>query len=163
MTRILFVCLGNICRSPSAEAVFRHRAEAAGLDGDVTVDSAGTGDWHVGKRADPRAIAAARGRGVEVTSIARQVRTSDFERFDLLIAMDSSNHADLTAMPGADPGRLRMMREFAGEPGLDVPDPYYGAEDGFDEVLDILERACDGLIAEIAAGAPGPAGSSRAT
>lgn len=113
------------------------------------MDSAGTAGWHVGRRADPRAIDAARRRGVEVTGVARQVRESDFEEFDLVIAMDSSNHADLAAMPGADPARLRMMREFAGEPGLDVPDPYYGGEDGFEEVLDILERSCDGLITEI--------------
>lgn len=152
MTRVLFVCLGNICRSPSAEAVFRDRLRMNGLEDEVAVDSAGTAGWHTGKRADPRAIAAARQRGVEVTGIARQVTDSDFDEFDLVIAMDSSNHADLAAMPGADPARLRMMREFAGEPGLDVPDPYHGGEDGFEEVLDILERSCDGLIAEIRAG-----------
>lgn len=148
--RILFVCLGNICRSPSAEAVMRQRIDAAGLAGEIEVDSAGTQDWHAGKAADPRSIAAAAARGFEVTSIARQVDPDDFGKFDLVVAMDASNRADLAALPGADPGRLRMMREFAGEGQLDVPDPYYGGEEGFDEVLDILERSCDGLLAELA-------------
>lgn len=155
--RILFVCLGNICRSPSAEAVMLDRLKRAKLDDLVSVDSAGTGDWHVGKPADPRSIAAASERGVEITSIARQVRTADFEEFDLIVAMDASNHADLGELPGADRSRLRLMREFAGEPGADVPDPYYGGDDGFEEVLDILERACDGLIDEIRSGRIGRA------
>lgn len=148
--RILFVCLGNICRSPTAEAVMRSRIEAAGLAGEIGVDSAGTADWHTGRTADPRAIAAAATRGMEVTSIARQVAPSDFGSFDLVVAMDSSNHADLAALPGADSDRLRMMREF--EPGgdsPDVPDPYFGEDDGFERVLDLLERACDGLLEQI--------------
>ena len=87
-----------------------------------------------------------------MTSIARQVRSADFEEFDLIVAMDAANHADLAALPGADPGRLRMMRELGGEGRLDVPDPYYGGDDGFELVLDILERSCDGLIERIRAG-----------
>ncbi len=130
----------------------RHRVEASGLAGEIEVDSAGTAGWHTGKAADARAIAAAAARGVDVTSIARQVRPEDFAEFDLVVAMDAANHADLEGLPGADPARLRMMREFAGEAGLDVPDPYYGGDEGFDEVLDILERSCDGLIAEIRSG-----------
>lgn len=138
------------------------RLRRANLDHLVTVDSAGTGDWHIGKRADPRAIAAAGARGVEVTSIARQVSPGDFDEFDLVVAMDASNHDDLGDLPGADRSRLRLMREFAGEPGLDVPDPYYGEDDGFEEVLDILERSCDGLIAEIRSGRIGRAATDRA-
>lgn len=130
----------------------RHRIELAGLAGSITVDSAGTADWHTGKPADPRAIAAAADRGIEMTGVARQVRAGDFEEFDLIVAMDGSNHVDLAALPGADPSRLRVMREFAGEGRLDVPDPYYGEDDGFEEVLDILERSCEGLLAEIRAG-----------
>lgn len=137
------------------------RLKAAGLEDVVEVDSAGTSDWHIGKKADPRTIDAAAARGVEVTSRARQVISRDFEDFDLVVAMDTSNHADLEDLPGADPSRLRMMREFAGEPGIDVPDPYFGEEDGFEEVLDILERSCDGLIEEIRAGRIGQASPGR--
>lgn len=145
-TRVLFVCLGNICRSPSAEAVMRHRLRTAGLEGAVEVDSAGTGDWHVGKAADPRAIEAARARGIEMTGVARQVSSGDFTAFDLVIAMDVANRDNLLARPEADPERVRLMREFEGLPGAEVPDPYFGEEDGFEQVLDILERSCDGLI-----------------
>ncbi|MCB0869531.1 MAG: low molecular weight phosphotyrosine protein phosphatase [Solirubrobacterales bacterium] len=137
--RILFVCLGNICRSPSAEAVMRGLIEREGLEG-FEIDSAGTGDWHVGSPADPRAIAAATERGVAIGGTARQVEPADFGYFDLILAMDRSNHANLLAMEGADPEKVRLFREMAGEGDLDVPDPYYGGEDGFDEVLDILER-----------------------
>ena len=146
--RILFVCLGNICRSPSAEAVMRGQLEAEGIDG-IVIDSAGTGDWHVGKPADPRAVAAASERGVSIGGTARQVRTEDFEDFDLILAMDRSNHADLLAMEGSDPGKVRLFRELAGEGVLDVPDPYYGGDDGFNEVLDILERGCAEVLAGI--------------
>lgn len=152
MIRVLFVCLGNICRSPSAEAVFRHRLEAAGLDDRAEADSAGTAAWHTGKPADPRAVAAAEDRGVVITGVARQVDPVDFERFDLILAMDAANRTNLLALPGADPARVRLMREFGGEPDADVPDPYYGEDDGFGEVLDLLERCCDGLIAEIRSG-----------
>jgi protein-tyrosine phosphatase len=146
--RILFVCLGNICRSPSGEAVMRGLINREGLDG-FEVDSAGTGDWHVGNPADPRAIAAATGRGVTIGGRARQVGPDDFEEFDLILAMDRSNHASLLAMEGADPAKIRLFREMAGEGELDVPDPYYGGEDGFDEVLDILERGCAVVLEKI--------------
>lgn len=137
--RILFVCLGNICRSPSAEAVMRDLLEREGIEG-FRIDSAGTGDWHVGKPADPRAIAAAADRGLTITSTARQVRPEDFSEFDLILAMDRANRESLLAMEGADPGRVHLFRERAGEGELDVPDPFYGGDDGFGEVLDILER-----------------------
>lgn len=126
----------------------------AGLDGEIEIDSAGTGDWHAGKPADPRAIAAARQRDYELTSIARQVRTSDFHEFDLIVAMDSSNRDDLRAIaPEGTAGKIRLLREFGDGPGLDVPDPYFGGEDGFAEVLDMVERCCAVLLEEAQAGA----------
>ena len=115
----------------------------------IEVDSAGTGDWHVGQPADQRAIAAATDRGVEISGLARQVRNSDFEDFDLILAMDTSNHADLLGMEGADPDKVRLFREMAGEGELDVPDPYYGGDEGFAEVLDILEGGCAVILEEV--------------
>lgn len=126
----------------------------AGLDGEVEIDSAGTGGWHAGRSADARAIAAASGRGYELTSIARQVRPSDFDEFDLIVAMDGSNLADLRAIAPAEAAdKIRLLREFGDGEGLDVPDPYYGGEDGFAEVLDMVERCCAALIEEVQAGA----------
>jgi protein-tyrosine phosphatase len=156
--RLLFVCMGNICRSPTAEGAMRRVLLEAGLDARVEVDSAGTGAWHVGDSADPRARAAARRRGIELHSIARQVTGEDLDRFDLVLAADAENQRDLLALAGEDPERrakVRLLREFdqasvkAGE--LDVPDPYYGGADGFDDVLDIVDAACRGLLAEIRA------------
>jgi len=147
--RILFVCLGNICRSPTAEAVMLGLIEEEGLGDQVRVDSAGTGNWHVGNRADPRAIATAASRGVELTSRARQVTGSDFDEFELIIAMDRSNFEDLVEMQGSDPGKVKLLREYAGDADTDVPDPYFGGDDGFEEVLDIVERNCRVLLAEV--------------
>ena len=152
MRRILFVCLGNICRSPTAEAVMRHRLEAAGLGGEVEVESAGTGSWHVGHPPDERSTAAALRRGVELGGSARQVGPEDFERFEMLIAMDEQNLADLRALAPVPEHeeKVRLLREFdptAVEAGdLAVPDPYYGEGDGFELVLDVVERACEGLV-----------------
>ncbi len=126
----------------------RGLVESRGVDG-IEIDSAGTGDWHIGHPADPRAIAAANERGVEIGGLARQVRSSDFEDFDLILAMDQSNHATLLAMDGADASKVRLFREMAGEGEIDVPDPYFGGEDGFDLVLDILERGCAVVLEEI--------------
>jgi protein-tyrosine phosphatase len=155
--RLLFVCLGNICRSPTGEGVMRHLLREQGLEDTVELDSAGTGDWHVGHAPDHRATAAAEGRRIVLSGSARQVTHADFERFDLLIAMDRSNHADLLALAPDEEARarVRLLREFdpesAASGDLDVPDPYYGADDGFEEVLDVVTRACEGLLDEVRA------------
>jgi protein-tyrosine phosphatase len=148
--RILFVCLGNICRSPTAEAVMRGLVAEAGLEDEIEVESAGTGDWHIGYPPDDRSVAAAAERGVELTGEARQVARGDFDGFDLLIAMDRQNERDLLRMARTEEDRqkIRLLRSYAdGE--LDVPDPYYGGEDGFAEVVEIVERSCRALLEEI--------------
>ena len=150
--RVLFVCLGNICRSPTAEAVFREfvRHHAPGLE--VQIDSAGTADFHVGEPPDPRALRAAAARGLDMSGLrARQVERSDFERFDLILAMDRSNQAALLELsPPEYRSRVRLLLEFAAAAGReDVPDPYYGGVQGFDEVLDLVEEAAAGLLAEV--------------
>jgi protein-tyrosine phosphatase len=152
--RLLFVCMGNICRSPTAEGVMRRLLAEAGLDGEIEIDSAGTGGWHAGAPPDRRASAAARRRGIALDGAARQVVPEDFERFDLLLCMDRSNARELRRFaPSAEAlERVRLLREF--DPGtrpgdVDVPDPYYGGEDGFDLVLDQVEAACRGLLATL--------------
>ncbi|HEX2387623.1 MAG TPA: low molecular weight protein-tyrosine-phosphatase [Solirubrobacterales bacterium] len=153
--RILFVCLGNICRSPTAEGVLRHKLRDAGLAGDVDVESAGTGGWHVGHPPDPRATAAAGARGIALESRAQRFEAFHFEDFDLILAMDRQNLTDMRALAphAAAAGKLHLFREFdplAVQSGdLEVPDPYFGGEDGFEVVLELIDRACDGLIAEI--------------
>jgi low molecular weight protein-tyrosine phosphatase len=157
-TRLLFVCLGNICRSPTAEGVMRALVEREGLAHAFDLDSAGTGSWHVGSPPDARARDAARARGVTLDGTARQVSPRDFAEFDLILAMDRSNRRDLEALapPDGARARIRLLREFdpalAGGRDVDVPDPYYGAAGGFEEVLDLVEAACAGLLAEIRAG-----------
>ncbi|MDE3739579.1 MULTISPECIES: low molecular weight protein-tyrosine-phosphatase [Pseudomonas] len=149
--RVLFVCLGNICRSPTAEGVLRHKLREAGLAGQVQVDSAGTGDWHVGKAPDARTRVAAQRRGYDLSQLrARQVEVDDFGHFDLVLAMDESNLANLHRLrPGNAAAELDLfLRRYQLE--LDeVPDPYYGGEAGFEQVLDLVEQACDALILEI--------------
>jgi protein-tyrosine phosphatase len=145
--RILFVCMGNICRSPTAEGVMRHLVAERGLDGEIEVQSAGTGGWHAGNPPDARATATARARGITLDGAARQVTPEDFEDFDLLVAMDRDNLAGLRAI--APPGtehKLRML--LAGD--RDVPDPYYGGAQGFEHVLDLVQEACEKLLDDLA-------------
>jgi protein-tyrosine phosphatase len=155
---LLFVCLGNICRSPTAEGVMRSVLAEAGIEG-VTVDSAGTAGWHVGDVPDRRSVAEARSRGLDLTGLrGRQVSTADFERFDLLLAMDAENEADLRRLAPDEQARSKvaLLRSFdpaataAGD--LDVPDPYYGGPDGFARVFDAIEAACRGLLDHVADG-----------
>jgi protein-tyrosine phosphatase len=144
--------MGNICRSPTAEAVMRGLVREAGLEDEIELDSAGIGDWHVGHAPDARATEAAARRGVTLEGSARQVRPRDFDDFDLLLAMDRDNHAELRALApdAAAAEKVHMLREFdpgsAGAPDLDVPDPYYGGAQGFETVLDQVEAACRGLL-----------------
>lgn len=152
--RILFVCMGNICRSPTAEGVMRHLVVEEGLEDVIELDSAGTGGWHVGDPPDHRARTAARARGITLDGAARQVQPEDFEECDLVLAADAENLVDLRAI--APPGtehKVRLLREFdpasEGAPDLDVPDPYFGGERGFEDVLDLVEAACRGLLAWI--------------
>lgn len=149
--RVLFVCLGNICRSPTAEGVFRHKVRGAGLEDRIEIDSAGTGDWHVGKAPDARTRVAALRRGYDLSSLrARQVGASDFSRYDLILAMDHANLKDLQRLRGGASGAELDLFLRRYELEIDeVPDPYYGGEDGFEQVLDLVERACDGLLMEV--------------
>lgn len=149
--RVLFVCLGNICRSPTAEGVFRQRLAAAGLAERVVVDSAGTAAWHTGKAPDARTCAAARRRGYDLSALrARQVRPEDFDRFDLILAMDQDNLANLQRLQeGQGRAELDLLLARYGLPVAEVPDPYYGGEEGFEQVLDLIEQACEGLLAEV--------------
>jgi protein-tyrosine phosphatase len=149
--RILFVCLGNICRSPTAEGVMRGLVAEAGLEREVELESAGTGDWHVGHPPDERATSAAAARGVELGGQARQVTEADFGEFDMIVAMDRSNRDALHALAPDEDARRKvfLLREFGDGAELDVPDPYYGATDGFEEVLDIVERSCSALLEEV--------------
>ncbi len=151
MVRLLFVCMGNICRSPTAEGVMRGLVREQGLEGAVEIDSAGTGAWHLGDAPDARATAAARARGILLEGAARQVAPADFTDYDLILAADRRNLRDLQAvLPAGASARVHLLREFdpdaAGAPDLDVPDPYYGGDDGFEHVLDLVEAACRGLL-----------------
>jgi protein-tyrosine phosphatase len=153
--RILFVCLGNICRSPTAEGVMRALVAEAGLQEEIELDSAGTGAWHVGEPPDARATEAARLRGIVLEGAARQVLAQDFDRFDLILAMDGSNLHGLRQLAPDDETRekVRLLREFdpasADLSDLDVPDPYYDSQRGFEIVLDQVQAACTGLLAQL--------------
>ncbi len=151
--RILFVCLGNICRSPSAEAVFKAQVAQAGLSPDFEIDSAGTGAWHVGKPADRRMQQHARKRGYDLTSIARKFDPSvDFDHFDMIIAMDDENVRDLKQLARNEQDQLKIskMTDFSKLYNYKiVPDPYYGGEEGFELVLDLLEDASEGLLEKL--------------
>jgi protein-tyrosine phosphatase len=152
LASVLFVCMGNICRSPTAEAVLRAQAERAGLRDRLLIESAGIGDWHVGQPPDDRAIAHARRRGYELDRLrARQVGRDDFARFDFILAMDLRNLRDLQSLLPADyTGHLGLLLDFAPMLGLrEVPDPYFGSAAGFETVLELTERACAALLAHI--------------
>jgi protein-tyrosine phosphatase len=151
--RLSFVCLGNICRSPTAEAVMRHLIQKEGLGDRILIDSAGLGDWHVGHDRDARSHAVGRRRGVPLQGTARQFTARDFARFDYVLAMDRQNRAGLLALAPDDEARakVRLLRSFdpAAPPDAEVPDPYYGGPQGFDDVFDICEAACAGLLAHL--------------
>ncbi len=153
--RLLFVCLGNICRSPAAEGVLLHLLEQRGLQDQFVVDSAGTGGWHVGRPADRRMRAAAERRGIALPSRARQIEPADLQRFDRILTMDDDNLQAVQALARELGGRNDLARI---EPITshcqrlqvrEVPDPYYGGEEGFEQVLDLLEDACSGLLASL--------------
>jgi len=146
--RVLFVCMGNICRSPTAEGVFRHHAEEAGLSGRLHIDSAGTHAYHTGEQPDRRARAAAERRGMSLEGIkARRVVTDDFEHFDYIIAMDEDNLVRLRdEAPTEHRAELRLFLEFGASDEREVPDPYYGGAAGFERVLDLVEEASRGLL-----------------
>jgi protein-tyrosine phosphatase len=154
--KVLFVCLGNICRSPTAEGVLRQRANKAGLT-QLHIDSAGTADWHIGKSPDERTVKAAAQRGYDLSALrARQVSVADFDEFDFILAMDQSNLANLKALqPEQSRAQLGLFLDYLGDQVGDqvgerslreVPDPYYGGPQGFETVLDLIENASDGLI-----------------
>jgi protein-tyrosine phosphatase len=165
--KILFVCLGNICRSPIAEGIFTHLVRERGLEGLYSADSAGTGGWHVGQPPDRRAIAVSAKRGVRLPSLCRQVAKTDFQEFDLILAMDRNNRKDLEDLcPSPLRCKIKLMREFdnaaeaagaEGGPGsaLDVPDPYYGGPYEFDTVYEMLNRCCSRLLDSLEARATG--------
>lgn len=146
---VCFVCLGNICRSPSAEAVMLHQVAQAKLADRIIVDSAGTGDWHIGHPPDDRAQRAAKGRGYDLSALrGRQIAADDFARFDLLIAMDDMNAAALAQIcPPEHRDKIRLLMEFATrDDSRVVVDPYFGGDEGFERVLDQCEDACEGLV-----------------
>lgn len=155
--RVLFVCMGNICRSPMAEGVFKRHVAEAGLSGQIASDSAGTHGYHVGEAPDPRAQKAAQQRGYDISGLrARQVMRDDFSEFDYVLAMDESNRRLLAGLcPEHQAGKLKLFMEFHADPAThEVPDPYYGGKQGFERVLDLVEAAAQGLLSHLRAQLP---------
>ncbi|XP_048549769.1 putative low molecular weight protein-tyrosine-phosphatase slr0328 isoform X1 [Triticum urartu] len=159
---VLFVCLGNICRSPAAEAVFRNLVSKRGLESKFQIDSAGTIGYHEGNKADSRMISTSKKRGIEVTSISRPIKPSDFRNFDLILAMDRQNYEDILSsfdrwqhketLPDSGPKKVKLMCSYCKRhTESEVPDPYYGGAKGFEKVLDLLEDACESLLDSIVA------------
>lgn len=152
MTRVLFVCLGNICRSPLAEALFDQLLNERGLENQIQCDSAGTGDWHIGQSPDPRTLAVAQQYEVPVEHRGRQFVPADFAAYDYIITMDASNRQNVLSQlpPGTQSDHVFLMRQFDDEPSeKDVPDPYWGGERGFDDMYHLLRRCCVNLLAYI--------------
>lgn len=150
--KLLFVCLGNICRSPAAEGVMQHKVREAGLANRIVIDSAGTEGWHAGKSPDSRMRKHAKQRGYALDSAARQVRTQDFTDFDLILVMDQQNLREIRRFAPVPElmKKVRLFCDFAEDcEETEVPDPYYGGEAGFEQVLDIVENGCDHLLAHI--------------
>lgn len=150
-TKVLMVCLGNICRSPTAHGIMEALIEKEGLGADIIVDSAGTGDWHIGRPPDPRTQEAAKRRGYDLSHLrARQVSAADIDEYDWVIAMDRQNRQNLFAMANdSNRHRISLLLEHAGQVDAEVPDPYYGGEQGFEQVLDMVEVACAALLERI--------------
>ena len=150
--RVLMVCLGNICRSPTAEAMLRHHVHAAGLADRIEVDSAGTADYHVDSPPDRRAVAHGEQRGLRMQHLrGRQVERADFDRFDYVLAMDEDNLMNLKRIrPAGSRAQVALLMSFAPQAGArEVPDPYYGGADGFEQVLDLVDSACEGILANL--------------
>jgi len=150
--KLLFVCLGNMCRSPSAENIMNHLTQQAGLSDQIICDSSGTSSYHIGSLPDRRMNAAAKLRGIELVGSARQFTKSDFEDFDLILAMDRDNYEGICALDRARKYRhkVRLMCDFCTRHTLkEVPDPYYGGEQGFNQVIDLLLDACEGLLTHV--------------
>jgi protein-tyrosine phosphatase len=153
-TSVLFVCLGNICRSPLAEGIFHHLVDEAGLSERFDVDSAGTGSWHLGELPDARASMVARQHGVELTTRARQLTPEDMQRFDVVIAMDHENLRNIERMADAagSEARIKLLRAYdSNGDGEEVPDPYYGGASGFENVYEMVRRSCQMLLEELRA------------
>jgi len=151
MTKVLFVCMGNICRSPTAEGVFRHNVNQENMDSQIVIDSAGTHAYHIGNPPDERAQNAALKRNIDLSAQrARRVTTKDFSTFDYIIAMDESNKRDLLAIcPSGHEDRIHLFLDFADREETEVPDPYYGQGRGFEIVLNLVEEASEGLLKHI--------------
>ena len=153
MLKVLFVCLGNICRSPLAEGIFKQKVRESKLTDKIYVESAGTSGWHIGDSPDPRSIEVAEKNGIYLDSFGRKAISKDFAEFDYILAMDTNNYADLRRLPGSSKSgaaQLFLMRDFddIGK-GKDVPDPYYGGDDGFSYVFELLDISCQNLLEKI--------------
>lgn len=153
--KLLFVCLGNICRSPSAENIMRHLVNEAGLGGKISCDSAGTSSYHIGSAPDRRMAAAAQRQGITLTGAARQFTEADFEEFDLILAMDRDNYSNILRLDRQNQysEKVKLMCDFCRtHPDKEVPDPYYGGPEGFNYVIDLLLDACGGLLETVKPG-----------
>lgn len=152
--KLLFVCLGNICRSPAAENIMNHLIEKANLSEAIICDSAGTSSYHIGSPPDRRMAAAAREQGITLKGSARQFKLSDFEEFDLILAMDRENYRKIISLDGGHADKVRLMCDFCTRhTEKEVPDPYYGGPEGFNKVIDLLFDACEGLLKYVQEGA----------